>query len=129
MTEGDERYRPTEGQLERRERLTGMVRQAMRYSDELTPAVVVMQEAALVSVDVTRGEAADADLRAAADDCLRRLDDYVDVHPMRRELRKVIDQIDSESIATGGGDYAEPAADEANELIEAGDLPRKERSG
>ncbi len=129
MTEDDERYRPSEGQLERRERLTGMVRQAMRYSDDLASAVAVMQDAALVSVDVTRGEATDAGLRAAADDCLRRLDHYVDVHPLRRELRKVIDQIDSELSATAGGDYAEPLADEVNELIEASDLPRKERSG
>jgi len=129
MSEGEQKYMPTEGQLERRERLTSLVRQAMGYSDELVPAVMVLQEAALVSVDVTTGRATDADLKAAAEDCLQRLVDYVDVHPMRQSLRKVIDQLECELAAAEGTAYAVEGDAQANELGVTGDAPRKERAG
>lgn len=128
MIEDDEQgYRPTEGQLERRERLTGLVRQAMGYSDDLVPAVAVLQDAALVSVDVTRGDATDVDLKASAERCLQQLERYVNVHPMRQALRKVIAQLESE-LDVQAGDWVGPEEGQANE-VPAADGSRKERAG
>lgn len=126
----EQRYQPTECQLERMERLTQLARQAMGYSDDLVEAVALLQQASLVAVDVVRGDATDADLRAACERCLRDLDAWVNVHPMRRALRTVIEGIDREAALGDGDDGSEAGVPEvANALPAAGDPPRKERAG
>ena len=126
----EQRYQPTECQLERMERLTQLARHAMGYSDDLVEAVALLQQASLVAVDVVRGDATDADLRAACERCLRDLDGWVNVHPMRRALRTVIEGIDRETALGGGDDGSESGVPEvANALPAAGDPPRKERAG
>jgi len=127
---GEQKHEPTECQLERMERLTQLARQAMGYSDDLVEAVALLQQASLVAVDVVRGDATDADLRAACERCLRDLDGWVNVHPMQRALRTVIEGIDRETALGGGGDGSEAGvAEVANALPAADDPPRKERAG
>ena len=126
---GDDTYEPAECQLKWMEMLTGTARQAMDYSDDLVPAVGWLQQASLVAVDVVRGEAADADLRRACEASLRGLDGCVNVHPMRKALRAVIEGIDEAMAEQGPG--ADPLAavpDADNALQHTRDLPHKERA-
>jgi|GEM_PF-2469216 len=129
MGEGERGYTPTDSQLERRERLAGLVRQAMGHSDDLVAAVMLLHDAARVAVDVTQGRATDGDLKATAEQSLDRLAGYVNVQPMRRELRAVIDEIECELAAGVAPGYEMADGAEANEVPAGADAPRKERAG
>lgn len=125
-----EKYRPTDSQLKRMEALTQIARRAMGYSDDLVAAVAIVQEASLMAVDVVRGDANDAELHTTCGRCLRQLDGWVDVQPMRRVLRTVMTDIESTLAASGqvpDGFAALPATDNAVER--AVEPPRKQRTG
>ncbi len=128
--DNDETYEPTETQLQWMEMLTGTVREAMRYSDDLVGAVAELQQASLVAVDVVRGDATDADLREACEASLRSIDGHVNVHPMRTALRKVMVAIDQQM--EGDAQQLDPLArvSEAENAMDEAKAPRsKERAG
>lgn len=86
-------YRPTDCQVKRRDRLVYLAGQALSYSHEMALPVAAFHQVTRVAVDVTYGDATDADLRAAAEQCLADLDHMVDCVPLRTALRKAIDEI------------------------------------
>jgi hypothetical protein len=123
MNEGTE-YRPSDCQVKRRDNLVYLVGQALGYSREMALPVAAFQQVTRVAVDVTYGDASDADLREAAEQCLADLDHMVESQPLRRALRKVIDEIEDVN-ATGAGDPLAGVPDTTNELATTDETPRK----
>ena len=126
----DHDYAPTARELLWLEKFARVARAAMAYSEDMVGAVIVYQQASLAAVDVTWGVATHADLRQVAEGALDELDGYVNVEPMRRELRDLIEEINAEpadEIGTGF-DSAQVLPEGGNALSDGADPPRKERA-
>jgi hypothetical protein len=123
MNEGTE-YRPSDCQVKRRDSLVYLLQQAMGYSQQMAPPVAAFHDVTRVAVDVTYGDATDRDLREAAERCLVDLDHMVESQPLRRALRKVIDEI-ADGNATGVGDPLADVSEAVNELGATDEAPRK----
>lgn len=124
-------YTPTAQELLWREKLGRVARAAMMHSEDMVGAVIVYQQASLAAVDVTWGVATHADLRQVAQATLDELDGFVNVEPMRRELRELIEEIDAEPAdeIAAGFDLAQAMPEGDNAFTDGADPPRKERAG
>ena len=124
-------YTPTAQELLWLEKLARVARAAMMHSEDMVGAVIVYQQASLAAVDVTWGVATHADLRQVAQATLDELDGFVNVEPMRRELRELIEEIDAEPAdeIAAGFDPAQAMPEGENSFTDGADPPRKERAG
>ncbi len=104
--------------------LASMVDHAMGFSSELAPAISQFTVVTRVAVDVTYGDATDADLRVAAEKCLVDLQHMAKCRPLRRVLKQLVDSIGQElPNGTGGHADADALSDEPDNANDEGSLP------
>ncbi len=103
--------------------LASMVDHAMGFSSELAPAISQFTVVTRVAVDVTYGDATDADLRVAAEQCLVDLQHMAKCCPLRRVLKQLVDSIGQE-LPNGAGNHADVDAlsDEPDNANDEGSL-------
>lgn len=102
--------------FERRDWLTTVIPMAMGHSEDLAMAVVRYMEVTRVAVDVSFGDATDADLHAAAVKGLEDLRYMADCMPLRRRLTSLIaaleegEKVKGESAGEAGDDAVADAS-------------------
>ncbi len=100
-----------------------MVDHAMGFSIELAPVISQFTVVTRVAVDVTYGDATDADLRVAAEQCLVDLQHMAKCRPLRRVLKQLVDSIGEElPNGTGGHADADALSDEPDTANDEGSL-------